>query len=61
MASPEQPVDFQSVSEAAVGMNELYLSNIGAGFTEAQALWLVGVMLTGNPGPAPDGVSTAEE
>lgn len=49
--------EFESIGEAAIGLHEIYLSHIKAGFTEEQALWLVGATLTGSPGPVPGGIT----
>ena len=45
----EAPVDpFTAMAEAATAMHELWKTFVDAGFTEAQALYLVGVVHTAN-------------
>lgn len=38
-------------------LNEAYLAHIDAGFTQRQALWLIGCMVVQTPGTPPEGVS----
>lgn len=42
-----------TMEEGMAGLHELYLSHKSAGFTQAQALWLIGAMIASNPGPPP--------
>lgn len=37
-------------------MHELFRTHVGAGFSEAQSLWILGCQITGCPGkfPPPD-------
>lgn len=42
-----------SMADGAVGIHELFLSFVKAGFTEHQALYLVGQVLAGQAGSMP--------
>ncbi|WP_165969578.1 hypothetical protein [Nonomuraea terrae] len=44
MPDPEDPIT--QLAAAAVGLHELYVSLVAAGFTESQALHLVGQALS---------------
>ena len=50
MSDPEDPIT--QLAAAAVSMHELYTSFVAAGFTEGQALFLVGQALTASIGGA---------
>jgi len=51
MGEPDDPIT--QLATAAVSLHELYTAYVGAGFTENQALYLVGVILSANlRGPA---------
>jgi len=36
-----------------IEFHSVYQANINAGFSEAEALYILGCQITGNPGPAP--------
>lgn len=40
---------FSELATAATAMHEMFLSYVAAGFTEAQALWLVVCIAVGGP------------
>lgn len=42
----EEPEVFASLSEAAIGQHEMYMSWVNAGFTETQALALLKVVIS---------------
>lgn len=46
-------VDLGPVDMAAIEFHGVYDSNVRAGFTPPQALYLLAVQMTGNPGIAP--------
>lgn len=48
MGEPDDPIT--QLAAAAVGMHELFISFVAAGFTEQQALYLVGQALTASIG-----------
>lgn len=51
MPEPEDPIT--QLAQAAVGLHELFTAYIGAGFTENQALYLVGQSISAaTRGPA---------
>jgi hypothetical protein len=56
---PESP--FSSMSQGSVSMNELYQSHLSAGFSPAQALYLVACMITNSPGNAPSNLADGLE
>lgn len=39
---------------ATGGLHEMYLSLVGGGFTEFQALWIVGYVISGGANPKDD-------
>lgn len=45
--------NFTDLNAACVGLNELYLSAIKAGFSERQALYVAAAVSLNNPGVAP--------
>jgi len=47
------PDPMQAMAEAAVGMHEIFLAYVEAGFSPQQAVYLVGVMLTASLGGPP--------
>lgn len=50
MSDPEDPITQLAV--AAVSLHELFVAYVGAGFTENQALYLVGqIMIGASRGP----------
>jgi hypothetical protein len=52
---PDMPLDpAVGLLGSAPELNEVYLANVRAGFSERQAMYLLGCILTGSPGPAPD-------
>lgn len=56
LASGGEIPDFpeaNSMEELAISHNELYRGYSKVGFSEAQALYLTAVMITGQPGPPP--------
>lgn len=52
-ATEMPPNPFSELAMASSSLNELYLSYRTAGFAPHQAMYLVGCLLTGSPGPAP--------
>jgi hypothetical protein len=48
MPEPDDPIT--QLAAAAVGMHELFISFVAAGFSESQALYLVGQALTASIG-----------
>lgn len=57
---PDFP-EANSFEEMAIGQHVFYKCWMKAGFNSAQALWLVAVGLSGNPGQPPDGDDEDEE
>lgn len=50
MTDPEDPIT--QLAAAAVSLHELFIAYVGAGFTEPQALYLVGqTIASANRGP----------
>lgn len=50
MPEPEDPIT--QLAEAAASLHELFVAYVGAGFTEGQALYLIGrLMPNANSGP----------
>lgn len=51
MSDPDDPIS--ALAASAVGAHELFVSLVGAGFTDNQALYLVGqIVAAGARGPA---------
>ncbi len=49
----DEEENFTDLNAACVGLNELYLSAIKAGFSERQALYVAAAVSLNNPGVAP--------
>ena len=55
MASPEgfPDIGIGPIDQAAIEFFNVYETNVRAGFTPPQSLYLLAVQMTGNPGIAP--------